>query len=825
MPEPEKEKTEEMFDIDKLESLRASLKEQFPDFAKTEEFDQWARDVYKDSETSPQLYADKALQKERTARLYEAYNFKKTIEKLKVEAKELGEVAETVVNNTAERLTQKDLNHDGKIADKQIVPQRSVEILNAFEAMYDHDRGEYPEIYGNPQTAAQRLQILSDLSVIYVDAIHADRERYPDLYDTPEKAEAREEKLGEAYAELKEVFNKDLTEHPDYYISVESADARRNIVLANIEMKHGLHPEDSPQAKLAKDYPLGTLDAIRKTVTDQINANVPEKDRVSFESLVKIDNVRFADGEPLPKDLKPWEYERTIKETLEKGGTLLIADRNNKVMELTGNAEKQQFKQLDPNTKLIDAKVKKSAIAELQKVQKTLKEKGISENDTPEFKKLFESVDKTIKDLQNTAFEKKFKDTLNEFAKTADAYTFSQIGQKNTEIRVNRVNCAKDIANINKAVQENKEAEKAKPNLQDTLRFEIACKAVKTYANSFKDSKDKNKQGLAEHINSNEENFRKEVEKAMKDPAFIAMYGDKNHPVDEVELQKAAKGKGSDVLKNVKQKSKELDEKQISEIKQSQRREQTYNKDVVITDADQKAMQDLITSVREDMTKGKYTKGKDPALDKFVYELEVAETRLKMNAPGMNISKLSAQLADAAEELNQKSLNESGKRRTINTNKILQMDNLLREGKSIADNPYNERDGLERDIAAKIVMDTQKKLQKSDLAADKDQAVKLNDRKNFEKAIKEMRESKAFKEMVKDKDAEALQSLLKKDPHKLALELGKTQKDMEYKGLDKEKIKQLEEYKKGKEKIDHDLEKQKELESAKSQDGPSMMFR
>jgi len=786
--------------------------------------------LYEDYQKNPQYYIDKDLEKERMNRLFEAEMLKTQRAEEKKKAEELGDKT----NDAFENLTGTDINHDGKIGDKPIEEAQPDNVVVAPEQPQpEQPQPEQPK----PEEAKPELKIFDNPYDIVEKACAEDKERYPDKYDTPEHAAARQKEVGAATLGYIEHLKDDYATNPHYYTNQADIDDRKQMLRNAIEADFGLHPKGSKIEKMAKENPISSLQSPSKTVTDLVNAGKKPEECVSFEQLLKVDNVRMQDGTPFPQGLKPWEVDQMIEQIAQTGQPLYVQTPKG-VQEIIIADRKTSLRQpvnIDPNEKLVDFNVKKTAMEQLQEVQRQMNNIPESQKMSKEFKDFKEATNQTLKSLQNTAFKGKFEKTLDEYTAKAEKFLVSSALSKNTKELQDQKKLAIQVRNVNNDVQKGKAPEKAEPNLQDTLRFEIACKAVKSYSNSFKDSKDEVKQGLAEHINSNEEAFLKEVDKAMKDPGFVELFGDSKHPCkDEDFLKKCTTSKGSDLIKAVNQKNKELDQKQLTNTKEANKH---VNRDLrqPVSSENKEAFKENVIKTRQELLKN-YKQGKDPAMDKLMFDLEVAEIRFKTAGKyGINYNKLSAELADDAEAVH-KSMLEKGE--SVNTHwfrpddspvyaetgKLIQMDDCIKENKSIAENPYNAQEAMKRDYATKIVLDTQKLLEK-----DPDKNVKeltsLADKRVFDKKVDEIMNSDAFKDMTNGKSQEQLSKMLEQSSQNAAIEYGKMKNQLDRGTLSKEAYKQKQETEKNIQEARQREAKQKEKEEVKSVSAPSAVFR
>jgi len=667
---------------------------------------------------------------------------------------------------------------------------------------------------------------------------------YSRIYEEDGKAEVRRNEVASTMGVVGDIVKQEQEMHPEYFANPMMAQERVNIISAVVMDQNGLLPEGSVAQQMAKEHPAVGLTGVEKTLTDLHKNPTSGKMEVRIEDLFENGFVLDEKGQMIQGGKRPWEKLDYANKMIAEGKPVYAMSRTNKVVEMNlGESEihpegihapeMKIEEKLAPKElgKLVNPNVKKETIAQLKEVKKILDSTGVTRSDPEEFKRYKEALNGTIEGLEGTAFKADFNKQLDVLKEISNEFYFGGAAQNKNEVSNTRSSTCNFIKQIANAAQKDKVPDKEVLDIQDSIRRDIAAKAVKTFATANLNSKDSVKKGISEHILSDAETFDKEVDKAMRDPAFVSMFGSKgNNIVSEAQLRKISQQSGKEICKAVTGRTKEMQEAGLARQGEASKRQSQYGygKWREVSVPVKKGAGEQIAELKEKLEKLFTTYGGTEEFNKLKHEVDIANIRLQ-GGPKQNIHypRMMAKIADASADFEKKLLGQGKIKKSDDVFDITGKCKKLYEDVQNNKVPTGKVDPVEaakQRLADKITLMTAKNMQKDSSNLIKKQGdTLLADRNMFSNASQDLMKSSAFEHLIKDsfegKDNVDLQihveNLLKMKPADLNKALNKSV--MKHKGLSSEELSKQQQTK-------TKQAKEKELEAAKSTNGPSAVF-
>lgn len=454
------------------------------------------------------------------------------------------------------------------------------------------------------------------------------------------------------------------------------------------------------------------------------------------------------------------------------------------------NDGKYEPKVSDKN--IININVKSATLLELANVNEGLQQyKGKN----PDILSLKNGCENLIKDLTKTLDQKEFNQKLNTFASAAERYYASHAPASLNKTKAKNANLAYDILKIRNDAADNKE-----PNRTDKIeemQARIATKYVSAYCiHTIDKSPSEKSVKEAEEILTNAKLFNEKVEKTLKDPSFLYMYGSRKEGDQKDVLARLNEGlstKAAKVFKNVEH-ERMFPSQQRLEIdallkEASPKRYNPKKQYESMSLQDQKPITDMVKSLREELDAIGGSGTSSPEFEKLKHELLVADIRLQRQSSFMDVKAEMAQLGDAVDEyVNKKmqegKINSRGLKRLNVATRLQTLCNEVAKNKKPEEALKSKEEFSKEILAERLSVHLAKVMLKTDdpMVA-KEGATILRNQKAMDQAKKQMLNSETFKEMFKDPSR--LQSALASKPADVYKEILK----QEFKKADPKEIK------------------------------------
>ena len=441
---------------------------------------------------------------------------------------------------------------------------------------------------------------------------------------------------------------------------------------------------------------------------------------------------------------------------------------------------------------IININVKSATLLELANVNEGLqKYKGKN----PDIVELRNNCEKLITDLTMTSDQKDFNQKLNTFASAAERYYASHAPASLNKTQAKNANLAYDILKIRNDAKDNKEPKKT--DKIEEMQARIAAKYVSAYCLHTIDKSPLEKSvKQAQEILSNAKLFNEKVEKTLKDPSFLFMYGSRKEGDEKDLLSRLNEGlssKAAKVFNNVEKERRFPSQERLeinAILKESQPKRYNPKKQYEsMSLQDQKPITETVKSLREELDAIGGSGTSSPEFEKLKHELLVADIRLQRQSPFMDVKAEMAQLGDAVDEYVNKKMQEGkiNSRGLKRLNVAMRLKNLCDgvEKNKKPDEVLKSREETSKEILAqRLSMHLAKEMTKTDdpMIA-KEGATILRNKKAMAEAQKQMLNSQTFKEMFNNPSK--LQDALESKPGDIYKDILK----QEFKKADPKEIK------------------------------------
>ncbi len=519
-----------------------------------------------------------------------------------------------------------------------------------------------------------------------------------------------------------------------------------------------------PMKATSKDIALAQI-----AVLDFFNLR---KTKLSVEDLAKSGMIRKGNGDP-------YEY-GTNKNSIYIAIAKDIAAGRSLYLTRPGTDQTEEFhKEPDsvlpmPHTpvdrEFVDPIYRRAVLNDLQVIREKLEATGVRRKDSESFIALRNALEEKYQALENSAFKDEFKKNFEELTELAEKYRMEKIGQRATRTRTERVDGAKQLADLGEAVSQDKYLHEVVKTDMEKLRIQAAEKFVKSYA--LRRSKLQNNPAAVEEAKlllSDPYAFREKVELALKQPFFQALYGG-DDPRTAERLQAAATASPGEVFKAVSEESKNPIEKRMR-YQEAMRsappvRLENYNKNLKISSELAADFTKQLLEVKahlDSLGRVHRTSAEFQQLDRL---LEIAKIRINSGAEFINYPRMAAEIGDAADRYFNFKMKDSDNyrshQRVADAMKLRHIADAMNKGEKPSE-AVPDKDTLNREIIQAKIVAQQAKL----MLASKDPETQMEGKKlmtdpeAYKGAMKEIGSSDAFREYFGRMNGEELEKSAK----------------------------------------------------------------
>ena len=574
-------------------------------------------------------------------------------------------------------------------------------------------------------------------------------ERNEIVFDEPDKVSL------EDYKKNKEQYKKQF-EQEDKKTEVQQQEEKQSQVQQDV-----VQPQEQPKEVQKQQAP--SLDSFSKAVTDMYQGS-------NISDIFEAGWILDGKGKPIKSD-NPAENMQTLYELFKnkkddeelyftnvpKAGK----DGADGTETLSFDKDKGQYEAKPYPINVINSDLKDATIERLMGFREgIMKYNGGNEN----LKSLRDNCNDIIDELEGTVDKGEFDKRLNDFTKDAKEYY-----QKHAPISLNKkqeknTSLCYDLLKLDDDVSAGHMP--STPDKVEEIQSRIAAKYVGAYCmHVVKGEGDPRAIQEAQETLDDPERFADKVNKTLKDPAFLYLYGSRKEGDEKDMLSRLSEGlssKAAKVFKNVEAEQRYPSETrlqiQAAEKAPPKKRIEEHKKYESMSLQDQKPVAEMVKTLKEELEAIGGNNNSSPEFEKLRKELLIADIRLQRGNSYMDVKGQMAELGDAVDEYLSKKTQESslggkGLKRASVAMRIRDLCDGVAQNKKPAEAVKSPSEAQKELLAERLTSHISNVMLKTDdpLIAKEGLAMKTN-KEAIKKAKQQLLNSDSFKELFNTPD-------------------------------------------------------------------------